>query len=83
MAALLFQELKSPEVPSYRGGRGGGPAQPHWRKILRLHRCGRDLPLQHPCSPSPSLLVSGILTPPCFKDMLNVFDIEHVSQGPR
>lgn len=26
---------------------------------------------------------SSVGTPPCFKDMLNVFDIEHVSQGPR
>ena len=26
---------------------------------------------------------SSVETPPCFKDMLNVFDIEHVSQGPR
>ena len=44
-----------------------------------------------PAHPLPALLVSGILTPRgssvgtplCFKDMLNVFDIEHASQGPR
>lgn len=36
-----------------------------------------------PAHPPPALLVSGILTPPCFKDVLNVFDLEHVSQDAR
>lgn len=49
--------------------------------------CLHGLPAHSP----QALLVSGILTPwgpsvgtpPCFKDVLNVFDLEHVSQDPR
>lgn len=80
-----------PDVPAYRGGRGRGPSGPCWKKILRHHRCGRDLPRRRPCSSSPSPAGlknptpqgSSVGTPPCFKDMLNVFDIGHISQDPQ
>lgn len=71
-----------------QGGGSRGPAGPCWKRSSDTTAAGARPPSRRrPCSPSPSpaglrILPHGGLqlrTPPCFKDMLNVFDIEHIS----